>query len=488
MIMSNVIHYDKNEDIRNKMASLYSDIDHNYKGFKSLDNIQEYISQNNVDYVVFDYNSQFELNEFRRLNENTDGKYVLYSSNKIKSSKLLLSYGFADYIPKYNSVESVYDIINKNMSDIDISEEENISDKQEFQKTVNNINKSVEKVLSQDNIDEGICSIMNCFKQNFDYNIAGFWIYENNKLIPYDMTSNSKDIIGNHPTYTSDDNSLSWDAFVNNKTLIIDDISDHKSLSSGEHINSEIIIPIGDYGVINIGSEKLNNFDYMEADILNTWSSIMQKCLDKIKLENNLSEEKQRLDRTIEFINHDMVNMISIAKGYSKSCSKKYNDEELDKIRDSILRLETMINDIKDIASYDSELNVENVEEFNLEHIVNKCWSNIYTKDARIKNNIDIKIKGDKSKISHLFENMFKNSIEHGGVDNIVITVDEFNGGFYISDNGNGVKMNENKIFELGESNNGGGLGLNICKRICDMHNWDIKYEYDDGSVFKIYT
>lgn len=85
-----------------------------------------------------------------------------------------------------------------------------------------------------------------------------------------------------------------------------------------------------------------------------------------------------------------------------------------------------------------------------------------------------------------LFENLFRNAVEHGGPD-VTVTVGELRNGFYIQDNGNGVpEPHREEVFETGysTSEDGTGFGLSIVQQVANAHGWSIRVtESADGGA-----
>jgi len=115
-------------------------------------------------------------------------------------------------------------------------------------------------------------------------------------------------------------------------------------------------------------------------------------------------------------------------------------------------------------------------------------------------------IEADEDRLKRLFENLFRNSVEHGTpVDNttddgaeeseITITVGQLvdNSGFYIEDDGVGVpEADRESMFEAGNtgSGSGSGLGLAIVRRIAQAHGWevDLREAETGGARFEFRT
>jgi signal transduction histidine kinase len=100
-------------------------------------------------------------------------------------------------------------------------------------------------------------------------------------------------------------------------------------------------------------------------------------------------------------------------------------------------------------------------------------------------------VLADRSRLRQLFENLFRNAVEHGSTSsrtpsdevvehagpNLTVTVGDCDGGFYIADDGRGVPAElRDGLFEPGSSGEGGGLGLglSIVSRVAQAHGWEV--------------
>jgi signal transduction histidine kinase len=89
-----------------------------------------------------------------------------------------------------------------------------------------------------------------------------------------------------------------------------------------------------------------------------------------------------------------------------------------------------------------------------------------------------------------LFENLFRNAVNHGGGE-VTVTVGELADGFYVADGGAGIPDEErDDIFEAGYSTagDGTGFGLEIVKEIVEAHSWEIRVTDSEtgGTRFEI--
>jgi signal transduction histidine kinase len=120
---------------------------------------------------------------------------------------------------------------------------------------------------------------------------------------------------------------------------------------------------------------------------------------------------------------------------------------------------------------------VNDTEPISVPILVNNCWASVATDKATIECEDQFTITGDPERLKHVFENLFRNAVEHGGRD-ITVTVDRIDdAGFYVEDSGPGIptETREN-IFDAGytSTDSGTGFGLAIVRRIAEAHGWEV--------------
>ena len=119
--------------------------------------------------------------------------------------------------------------------------------------------------------------------------------------------------------------------------------------------------------------------------------------------------------------------------------------------------------------------------------IVNNCWEMVDHKNAALVVDDDLTFAVDPDRLQQLFENLFRNAIEHGG-DNVTIRIGALDGeGFYVEDDGPGIPEEKREaVFDSGFTTNrdGTGFGLAIVKEIAEAHGWTILLvDADEGGA-----
>ncbi|WP_255491984.1 HAMP domain-containing sensor histidine kinase [Haloarcula sp. JP-L23] len=113
---------------------------------------------------------------------------------------------------------------------------------------------------------------------------------------------------------------------------------------------------------------------------------------------------------------------------------------------------------------------------------------------ATVDVDLDTVIEADESRLQQLFENLFRNAIEHGG-EAVTVHVGalEDGTGFYVADDGPGIPSEKrDQIFDHGYSTvaDGTGFGLTIVQPIVQAHGWELAVteSAEGGARFEIYA
>lgn len=213
--------------------------------------------------------------------------------------------------------------------------------------------------------------------------------------------------------------------------------------------------------------------------------AIYTDITERNERREKLRKQKQRLEEFAEIVSHDIRNPLNVAKGRARML----DSDQSEIILQNLDRIDAIIDDVLTVAWTGQP--VEETESVNIRSLAGECWEHVESKNARLVIAESCSIQADFSRLKQLFENLFRNAIEHGGND-VTVTVGQYgSNGFYIADNGSGVPDADSEdVFNRGYSTttDGTGLGLSIVRGICDAHGWSVALTESEsgGARFEI--
>lgn len=217
---------------------------------------------------------------------------------------------------------------------------------------------------------------------------------------------------------------------------------------------------------------------------------LLQDITDQRKRQRILERTNERLDQFASVVTHDLRNPLNVAKGRIELAREDDADDHLEAVDTALDRMETLIDDVLELARQGQP--ISETEAVTLSSVARQCWAVIDSHDATLTIDRDCSFQADNDRLQRLFENLFRNAIEHGGSE-VTIRLGSLShgGGFYIADDGTGIPEDRRtKVFESGYStaDEGTGLGLSIVEEIVDAHGWniDVSDSLDGGARFEI--
>ncbi|WP_277554375.1 GAF domain-containing protein [Halobaculum limi] len=201
--------------------------------------------------------------------------------------------------------------------------------------------------------------------------------------------------------------------------------------------------------------------------------AIYSDISERKERERALQRQNERLDEFASVVSHDLRNPISIAEGYIELVRETGEMEHLDTVADAVERMRHLVDDLLRLAREGRV--VGETELVDLAETARGAWGIVDTADATLSTEAG-DIDADPERLGELLQNLFRNSIEHGG-DDVHVTVEPTARGFAVSDDGPGVDPEDRlSVFDVGVSTaeDGTGFGLAIVRRIADAHEWSV--------------
>jgi len=234
---------------------------------------------------------------------------------------------------------------------------------------------------------------------------------------------------------------------------------------------------------------------------------------ERVERERQLERQNDRLEEFASIVSHDLRNPLNVASSRLELLADETDSDHADDIAAALDRIEAILEDTLALARHGRT--VLDTEPVDLRAVAEEGWGMVDTKappDAstptlRIAD--DATLQANRGRLKQVFENLFRNAIEHGaarepvdgaavgstspGADvgdgdaGVTVTVDVLADGFSVADDGPGIPESErDAVFEPGHSTveEGTGFGLAIVREIVEAHGWEITVgETEDGGA-----
>ncbi|MFD1596233.1 sensor histidine kinase [Haloplanus litoreus] len=226
--------------------------------------------------------------------------------------------------------------------------------------------------------------------------------------------------------------------------------------------------------------------------------SDLNDCLDVV--------EAPAVDQVSSVISHDLRNPLDVAKAHLRAARETGDAEHFDTVANAHDRMEQIIRDVLTITR--DRTAVEPSDDVSIETAASDAWESVDTERATLEVADTLpSVTADADRLRRVFENLFRNSVEHGSTGSrpqagdsvehgsdaedqavkrdqeshselgVNITVGTLEDGFYVADDGPGIPPEEQqRVFDPGYStrDDGTGLGLAIVDRVVAAHGWEL--------------
>jgi len=190
--------------------------------------------------------------------------------------------------------------------------------------------------------------------------------------------------------------------------------------------------------------------------------------------ERELERQNDRLDDFAAVVSHDLRNPLGVARGYLDLVRAESDDDRLAEVEHALDRMEQITEDLLTLAKEGDTIGETTT--VSMADVAREAWGNVSTESASLTVDGDRTVEGDRSRLLQAFENLFRNSIEHGATEPS-IRVGTTDDGVFVEDDGPGFPdgTSERALKPGFSTSDGGtGFGLAIVDSIAEAHGWTV--------------
>jgi len=242
-----------------------------------------------------------------------------------------------------------------------------------------------------------------------------------------------------------------------------------------------------------------------------------------------LQRQNEQLEEFASIVSHDLRNPLTVAEGYVDAGVESGDPSYYEEVRVSLDRMKDIIDDVLTLARQGRT--VQETEPVDLSTLAAEAWNHVDSDGATLVVETDLVVEADRGRLLQVFENLFRNSVEHGstggrsetehgvergsgdhrteperGVEHtsagtltdsgdeggqgnggVRVEVGDLEDGFYVADDGPGIDESErDRVLERGytTTEDGTGFGLSIVSTVAEAHGWTVTVtESADGGA-----
>jgi PAS domain S-box-containing protein len=286
-----------------------------------------------------------------------------------------------------------------------------------------------------------------------------------------------------------DDDTFATRAYHRQDTILVDDLAAYDITPADPEYRSALTVPIADIGTFQTVSRQEAAFDDADRELAELLVGHAREALTRLESEQELRERTEELERQNErleefaaIVSHDLRTPLSVVEGRLELARAEEDVGQLDGVSQALDRMSTIINETLALARQ-GQL-VTDREYVDVAAVARQCWSRVESADETLSVTDEGDVLADPDRLKRVFENLFRNAVEHGGTTvRVAVTSD----GLSVADDGSGIPEDEREqVFDRGytTSEDGTGFGLSIVEEIVDAHGWDIAVaESEDGGA-----
>jgi len=355
---------------------------------------------------------------------------------------------------------------------------------------------TAQRALRTDSHEAMAEAVLETVPEVLDMPLMSVWKHQpaRQQLEPLATTDDSEALFEEVPSF-SRGNSLAWRAFETNSTLVSTDVSARpESYNPETPIRGEVIVPIGDFGVLIAGSTYADSFSSLDADLL----EFLATNLEAIAAVIDNRQDIDLLDQVIaRILRHNVRNKLTTIMGYTSLVASEADEP----VRGYAQRVLRNCEELEKTSKHAREMrkivkNRSKVTTVPLEREVRSAASTV--SDEFPDGDLRVDVRETPTVTAHpelatALGHLIRNGFEHNDAPTprveVTVSLTGEDACVEISDNGPGVDAYELDVLEAHRESalkHGSGAGLWIVDRVIRYSEAAVTFDTDDGTTATI--
>lgn len=348
--------------------------------------------------------------------------------------------------------------------------------------------------VTADSVEEMVETVVDRLPTATNFPTTGIWraAPATDRLEPIGATGRAAEIIGGHPTFEPG-NSITWEAFAAGETRLVSDVREHpEAYNEDSVIRSEVITPIGEFGVLIPAAMRPQNITAADQKIAETLASSLETSIKLIENRRDLQLLEAIIDRVLR---HNLRTDLSVIKSRTQQLAEACDDGAFtDQMLAHAEGLEATAENARTMRAVVQSRDQR--RELPVETVIEDAITAAPEPPADVNLTVDIDTTARvvshpklPTAIAHLIENALEHAVQDGGEIRVTATADDDRVQITVADDGPGIPTNELAVLDQADEstlNHASGVGLWLIDRIVTYSDGVFAADIDDGTTAQI--
>jgi len=182
------------------------------------------------------------------------------------------------------------------------SQFQDVTERQERQRRIETLHEATRDLMAVDSRAAVAERAVETARSVLGLPINSVYLYDEDAdaLVPTATTEEALELIGEPPIYEPGE-SLSWEAFQSGAVRVFEDVSEEPGRYNPDTaFGSEIILPLGDHGVMYVAATEPGAFGEADVTLARTLAANAEEALSRIERERTIRESQRRYRTLVE--------------------------------------------------------------------------------------------------------------------------------------------------------------------------------------------
>lgn len=174
-----------------------------------------------------------------------------------------------------------------------------VTERRDHERVIHRLHEATRELFRADDPMNACAAAVHTGADLLDLQISGIWLFdeERNRLEPVAATAGAHDTVGGLPVFGPGEG-LAWEVYQRGEAMCFDDVRESEHVYNEETpIRSELIVPIGNHGVLMAGDTVVGAFEECDVELAEVLGANTEAVLDRLQREQLLEARATELER-----------------------------------------------------------------------------------------------------------------------------------------------------------------------------------------------